>query len=456
MSPPASLAIVLPAYNEAERIGPALDELFGYLRRRGERARDGRPGAGELPERIEVLVVDDGSTDGTADIVRARREAEAASTAPSCELLTVPHGGKGAAVRAGMLAADADLVVFADADMATPPDQLPLLVAALDDHDVALGSRIQPDGSDMRTTQPAYRRALGKAFHAARLGLGRRPGPGHPVRVQGLPPRGRARPVRAASGSRASSSTSSSSTSPAAAAIASRSCRSAGPTGAARGCAPGPAWPSGSPGTCSGSRSSTAGRGRGAGRAGMTAATASLGPLARAALPIVAMPRRSRSSSGPPWRSPATRCGYDFLAYHQAARRLLDGQPRLRPVVRGERRVRPVLLPADVRPARPAVRAAVGRRGRLGLDRRCSSRRSSSGVALLPVSRTVRWWIVLLAGLSWPFLYAVKLGQVGPLLFLLFAVGWRWLDDPVRLGAEHGALGAAIKIQPGSSSSGRC
>ena len=64
------------------------------------------------------------------------------------------------------------------------------------------------------------------------------------------------------------------------------------------------------------------------------------------------------------------------------------------------------------------------------------------------MSRTVRWWIVLLAGLSWPFAYAVKLGQVGPLLFLLFAIGWRWLDDPIRLGASA-ALGTAIKLQPG-------
>ncbi len=78
----------------------------------------------------------------------------------------MPHGGKGAAVRAGMLVADGDLVVFADADMATPPDQLPLLVEALAATDVALGSRIQPDGSDMRRTQPGFRRLLGKAFHA--------------------------------------------------------------------------------------------------------------------------------------------------------------------------------------------------------------------------------------------------------------------------------------------------
>ena len=66
MPPAGSLTIVLPAFNESERIGPALDELFGYLRRRGKSARDGAPGAAGLPERIDVLVVDDGSTDGTS------------------------------------------------------------------------------------------------------------------------------------------------------------------------------------------------------------------------------------------------------------------------------------------------------------------------------------------------------------------------------------------------------
>jgi dolichyl-phosphate beta-glucosyltransferase len=163
----SSLTLVLPAYNEEARLGPALDELFGYLRRHGEQGRDGAPGAARLPDDVRVLVVDDGSMDGTAAIVRDRPETRATTTsgAPQLALLSVRHGGKGAAVRAGMLAADADIIVFADADMATPPDQVPLLVTALQDHDVALGSRIQPDGSDMRASQPRYRRALGKAFH---------------------------------------------------------------------------------------------------------------------------------------------------------------------------------------------------------------------------------------------------------------------------------------------------
>jgi dolichyl-phosphate beta-glucosyltransferase len=164
--PAADLTLVLPAYNEEDRLTPSLDELFGYLRRRGGSAREGGIPAGALPAEIQVLVVDDGSTDATAELVRNRRESTDPPPGIRLDLLVVPHGGKGAAVRAGMLAASSELVVFADADMATPPDQLPKLVAALADHDVALGSRIQPDGRDMRRSQPAYRRLLGRVFHA--------------------------------------------------------------------------------------------------------------------------------------------------------------------------------------------------------------------------------------------------------------------------------------------------
>lgn len=154
---------MLPAYNEAERLGPALDELFAYLG--AGRGRSLAEGRSRLPEDIRVVVVDDGSTDRTAALVAARPEAKGSIPGVSLALMSVPHGGKGAAVRAGMLAAEGDVAIFADADMATPPDQLPLLLDALVEADVALGSRIQPDGSDMRATQPVYRRLLGRTFH---------------------------------------------------------------------------------------------------------------------------------------------------------------------------------------------------------------------------------------------------------------------------------------------------
>jgi dolichyl-phosphate beta-glucosyltransferase len=149
------VTLVLPAFNEAARLGAALDELFGYL--------DANP---DLRERVDVLVVDDGSTDGTASIVTGRPEASRTPARPRLAVLRVAHAGKGAAVRAGVLAAQGDRIVFADADMATPPDQLPLLLAALDRADVAIGSRIQPDGSDLRVSQPPLRRLFGRVFHA--------------------------------------------------------------------------------------------------------------------------------------------------------------------------------------------------------------------------------------------------------------------------------------------------
>jgi glycosyltransferase involved in cell wall biosynthesis len=151
------VTLVLPAFNEAARLDGALDELFGYLAT-----------SRELAARVDVLVVDDGSTDGTQEIVTRRREAAAGEKGgePKLAVMRVPHAGKGAAVRSGMLAAAGDLLVFADADMATPPNQLPALLAALGRADVALGSRFQPDGSDLRASQPPLRRVLGRLFHA--------------------------------------------------------------------------------------------------------------------------------------------------------------------------------------------------------------------------------------------------------------------------------------------------
>jgi dolichyl-phosphate beta-glucosyltransferase len=150
-----SVTLILPAYNERARLGPALDELFAWL-----------DGPGQALGPLDVLVVDDGSTDDTADLVRVRPEAKGTREQPArLRVLTVPHRGKGAAVRAGMLAGEGDLLLFADADMATPPDEIPKLIAALEDADLALGSRIQLDGSDKRASQPLPRRLLGKVFH---------------------------------------------------------------------------------------------------------------------------------------------------------------------------------------------------------------------------------------------------------------------------------------------------
>jgi len=66
---------------------------------------------------------------------------------------------------------------------------------------------------------------------------------------------------------------------------------------------------------------------------------------------------------------------------------------------------------------------------------------------LMPVRREIRWLVVLLAAFDWPVLYSIKLGQVGPILLLLFAIGWRWMDRPAVLAASIVA-GGVTKLQP--------
>ena len=139
--------------------------------------------------------------------------------------------------------------------------------------------------------------------------------------------------------------------------------------------------------------------------------------------------------------------GYDFRAYHNAATRLLAGQPPYDTsyVIAGPFGLffypptfLLLTLPFALLPVVPATWAWIG----------MLLAAFAVGVAAMPVAKRTRWLIVLLAGLSWPFLYNIKLGQVGPLLFLVFAIGWRNLDRPVVLGLM-GAIGAAIKVQPG-------
>ncbi len=146
-------SVVIPAFNEAQRLPSFLERVVAYF--------EGRD------EPYEVIVVDDGSTDGTAELVEAR------DLAMVRVLRLKPNAGKGAAVRAGMLAARGAYRVFADADGATPIEELkrlePLLVAGAD---VVIGSRVLVDPGVAVTARP-HRVMAGRFFNwlVARLGL---------------------------------------------------------------------------------------------------------------------------------------------------------------------------------------------------------------------------------------------------------------------------------------------
>jgi alpha-1,2-mannosyltransferase len=139
--------------------------------------------------------------------------------------------------------------------------------------------------------------------------------------------------------------------------------------------------------------------------------------------------------------------GYDFRAYDAAASRVLAGQP-LYDVTAGVAGPYGLFLypPPFVLPILPLALLPVGTATWVWLTLLIAC--FALGTALLPVRPGVRWSIVLLAGLSVPFVYATKLGQVGSPLYLLFAVGWRWMDRPAALGASA-AVGALVKVQPG-------
>jgi dolichyl-phosphate beta-glucosyltransferase len=143
------LSVVVPAYNEERRIGPTLARIVAYLA--------DRPGS------AEVVVVIDGSRDGTAAVVR-QVQSEANRDVPVHLLDHVVNTGKGASVRRGMLAARGDLRLFSDADLSTPIEEVDRLVAAVRaGADVAIGSRRLPD-SRIGVRQPWPRRAMGGLF----------------------------------------------------------------------------------------------------------------------------------------------------------------------------------------------------------------------------------------------------------------------------------------------------
>ena len=167
--------------------------------------------------------------------------------------------------------------------------------------------------------------------------------------------------------------------------------------------------------------------------------------LGRTALPIVATLTFLLGVAAIIWSAGST-LGYDFHAYEGAARRLLDGQPLYDPAVDVAGGFAIYLYPPPFAVAIVPL-AILGGGTAIAVWTAGLVIAFLAGVALLPVDRTVRWLVLLLGGLDWPVLYSIKLGQVGPILFLLFAIGWRWLDRPAWLGGSI-ALGALIKVQP--------
>ncbi len=137
--------------------------------------------------------------------------------------------------------------------------------------------------------------------------------------------------------------------------------------------------------------------------------------------------------------------GYDYQAYVQAAQRLLDGKPLYDPAVNVAGGFAIFLYPPPFAVAFVpfALMGSAGLWVWTGLLIACVV----GAIAMIPVSATVRWGILLLAGLDWPVLYSLKLGQVGPILLLLFVLGWRSLERPTSLGMTIG-LGGLVKLQP--------
>jgi dolichyl-phosphate beta-glucosyltransferase len=147
------LSVIIPAYNEESRLPATLESVYSYLAKRGSD--------------FELLIVDDGSQDGTASLVEAY-----ANDHPGVRVLSYqPNRGKGHAIRMGILAAKGALLLINDADGSSPIEEVERLEAAIKSGaQVAIGSRAKPDES-RKVDALAYRKALGNTFNAIVRGL---------------------------------------------------------------------------------------------------------------------------------------------------------------------------------------------------------------------------------------------------------------------------------------------
>jgi alpha-1,2-mannosyltransferase len=167
--------------------------------------------------------------------------------------------------------------------------------------------------------------------------------------------------------------------------------------------------------------------------------------LLRTALPVVAVIAFAGTTIAILATAGST-LGYDYRAYVGAAQRALDGAPLYDPSVDVAGGFAIFLYPPPFALALVPFALLPADLG-LWLWQGLAIAAFLAGVAILPVRPTVRWGVLLLGAVDWPLLFALKLGQVGPLLFLLFAIGWRWRDRAVPLGLSI-AAGAMVKVQP--------
>ncbi|MBC7288762.1 MAG: glycosyltransferase family 2 protein [Armatimonadetes bacterium] len=149
--PEPELTIVVPAYNEAALIESTVEAIAEFIRNRSLSA--------------EVLVVDDGSTDGTGNLARQAMERLGLN---GRVIRQEPNAGKGVAVRRGMLEASGRLILMTDADLSTPLEEYDKLAQAIaDGADVAIASRAVR-GARLEPPQPWWRQTLGQLYALVR------------------------------------------------------------------------------------------------------------------------------------------------------------------------------------------------------------------------------------------------------------------------------------------------
>lgn len=147
------LSVIIPAYNEESRLPQTLAHVHNYLKQRGRS--------------FEIIVVDDGSHDHTAELVIEYGKAN-----PEVKLVSYqPNRGKGYAVRKGMLAAEGECMLIDDADGSSPIEEVERLEEAIKaGADVAVGSRAKPDES-RKVEALLHRKFIGNTFNAIVQGL---------------------------------------------------------------------------------------------------------------------------------------------------------------------------------------------------------------------------------------------------------------------------------------------